>query len=98
MDVSIQDFKPQPGVKFGYALNLSVCIGCRKCAEACHHENNHDRPSHNSYIRVLENVRTAGGPLSERARQRIDQIRFGTMPSPSGMETPGPVDQSLHRD
>jgi molybdopterin-containing oxidoreductase family iron-sulfur binding subunit len=53
-DVSIQDYKPQPGVKFGYALNLSVCIGCRKCAEACHIENNHDRPSDQSYIRVFE--------------------------------------------
>jgi molybdopterin-containing oxidoreductase family iron-sulfur binding subunit len=53
-DVSIQDYKPQPGVKFGYALNLSVCIGCRKCAEACHIENNHDRPSNQSYIRVFE--------------------------------------------
>jgi molybdopterin-containing oxidoreductase family iron-sulfur binding subunit len=41
-------------VQFGYALNLSICIGCRKCAEACHRENNHDRPSNNSYIRVLE--------------------------------------------
>jgi Fe-S-cluster-containing dehydrogenase component len=40
--------------EFGYALNLSICIGCRKCAEACHVENNHDRPSHQSYIRVLE--------------------------------------------
>jgi tetratricopeptide (TPR) repeat protein len=41
-----------------------------------------------AYIRVLENVRTAGGPLAERARQRIDQLRFGTTPSPDGMETP----------
>ena len=53
-DVTVADPKPQPGVKFGYALNLSICIGCRKCAEACHKENNHDRPSHQSYIRVLE--------------------------------------------
>ncbi len=52
--VTVADPKPQPGVKFGYALNLSICIGCRKCAEACHHENNHDRPSSQSYIRVLE--------------------------------------------
>jgi tetratricopeptide (TPR) repeat protein len=44
-----------------------------------------------AYIRVLENVRTAGGPLAERARQRIDQIRFGTPPSQDGMETPGQV-------
>ncbi len=53
-EVTITDHRPQQGVKFGYALNLSICIGCRRCAEACHHENNHDRPSGNSYIRVLE--------------------------------------------
>lgn len=52
--VEIHDARPQPGVKFGYALNLSICIGCRKCAQACHKENNHDRPSGNSYIRVFE--------------------------------------------
>lgn len=53
-DISISDPQAQPGVKFGYALNLSICVGCRRCAEACHKENNHDRPSGNSYIRVLE--------------------------------------------
>lgn len=53
-EVTIEDVRPMEGVGFAYALNLSVCIGCRKCAEACHHENNHDRPTHNSYIRVLE--------------------------------------------
>lgn len=53
-DVEISDARPQAGVKFGYALNLSICIGCRKCAQACHVENNHDRPSGNSYIRVIE--------------------------------------------
>jgi Fe-S-cluster-containing dehydrogenase component len=53
-DVTIDDYQPQPGVQFGYALNLSICIGCRKCAEACHKENNHDRATQNSYIRVFE--------------------------------------------
>ncbi|MEZ4220416.1 MAG: 4Fe-4S dicluster domain-containing protein [Polyangiaceae bacterium] len=52
--VTISDARPQEGVEFAYGLNLSVCIGCRRCAEACHEENNHDRPSNNSYIRVLE--------------------------------------------
>ena len=52
--VRIEDVRPQDGVGFGYALNLSICVGCRRCAKACHEENNHDRPSHNSYIRVLE--------------------------------------------
>lgn len=53
-DVDIGDPQAIPGVQFGYALNLSICIGCRKCAEACHEENNHDRPSNQSYIRVFE--------------------------------------------
>ena len=52
--VAVQDDRPIPGVQFGYALNLSVCNGCRKCAEACHEENNHDRASNQSYIRVFE--------------------------------------------
>ena len=54
VDVRIEDVPPQDGVSFAYALNLSMCIGCRKCAEACHHENNHDRRTNTSYIRVLE--------------------------------------------
>ncbi len=53
-DVRIADPRPIAGVEFGYALNLSVCIGCRRCAEACHVENNHDRGTNQSYIRVLE--------------------------------------------
>ncbi len=53
-EVNITDVRPQKGVKFGYALNLSICVGCRRCAKACHEENNHDRASGNSYIRVLE--------------------------------------------
>jgi Fe-S-cluster-containing dehydrogenase component len=52
--VQISDPRPTPGVKFAYALNLSICVGCRRCAKACHLENNHDRPTNNSYIRVLE--------------------------------------------
>jgi Fe-S-cluster-containing dehydrogenase component len=54
VEVTVGDPRPQPGVSFGYALNLSVCIGCRRCAEACHKENNHDRATNQSYIRVLQ--------------------------------------------
>jgi len=54
----IRDLKPLPGVEFGYALNLTRCIGCRKCAHACLQENNQSRSSADdiemSYIRVLE--------------------------------------------
>ena len=54
---------PLPGVKFGYALNLSVCIGCRRCAKACHVENNHDRGDYLEYF---------GGAL------RPDYLKRGT--------------------
>ncbi|MCG8527447.1 MAG: 4Fe-4S dicluster domain-containing protein [Opitutales bacterium] len=57
-DVSIRDLKPQNGVGFAYALSLSKCIGCRKCAHACLAENNQSREHEDdinmSYIRVLE--------------------------------------------
>src|SRR5690606_8694102 len=39
-----------------------------------------------AYIHVLEISRTAGGALAERARQRIDELRFGRDPSPIGMD------------
>lgn len=54
IDVTIEDVPANEGESFAYALNLSVCVGCRQCAEACHKENNHDRATHQSYIRVLE--------------------------------------------
>jgi len=55
---TIRDLRPLDGVEFGYALNLTRCIGCRKCAHACLAENNQSRDDENdiemSYIRVLE--------------------------------------------
>lgn len=55
---TIRDIKPLDGVEFGYALNLTRCIGCRKCAHACLMENNQSRDDAEdlemSYIRVLE--------------------------------------------
>jgi len=53
-DVKIRDPKPIPGVRYGYAINLSLCNGNGKCAEACHRENNHDRAVNQSYIRIFE--------------------------------------------
>ena len=46
-------------VLFGYALNISKCIGCRRCVEACVRENNQSRGSDEypnsaiQWIRVL---------------------------------------------
>ena len=61
VEVVIGDHRPIPGVEFGYALNLSKCNGNRRCVEACHEENNHDRATNNSYIRVLK---IEGGTVS----------------------------------
>ncbi|MCA9148531.1 MAG: 4Fe-4S dicluster domain-containing protein [Planctomycetales bacterium] len=53
-DVTIGDDRPLPGTKFVYAINLSLCNGNAKCVEACNRENNHDKATNESYIRVLE--------------------------------------------
>ncbi|MGR0480567.1 MAG: 4Fe-4S dicluster domain-containing protein [Candidatus Electronema sp. V4] len=48
------DNTPAPdGVLFGYALNISKCIGCRRCVEACVRENNQSRDPAIQWIRVL---------------------------------------------
>jgi molybdopterin-containing oxidoreductase family iron-sulfur binding subunit len=69
-EVTIRDVRPTEGVQFAYALNLSVCIGCRRCVDACHVENNHDRSTHQSYIRVLE--MTAGSLDMEQGNTDYD--------------------------
>ena len=58
-DFSVDNTGPQHGVKYGYALNLAKCIGCRKCTHACVEENNQHRGAEGrddqvEYIRVLE--------------------------------------------
>ncbi len=50
----VRDLRPQAGVEFVTALNLSLCIGCRKCVHACVAENNQSRDPEIQYIRVLQ--------------------------------------------
>ena len=50
----VRDIRPGSGVEFVYALNLSRCIGCRRCVHACVAENNTGRDPEIQYIRVLE--------------------------------------------
>jgi molybdopterin-containing oxidoreductase family iron-sulfur binding subunit len=50
----VTDPPPLDGVEFVYGLNLSRCIGCRKCVHACVQENNQSRSPEIQYIRVLE--------------------------------------------
>jgi molybdopterin-containing oxidoreductase family iron-sulfur binding subunit len=52
--VDVRDDKPLDGVEFAYALNISRCIGCRKCVHACVQENNPSRAPEIQYIRVLK--------------------------------------------
>jgi molybdopterin-containing oxidoreductase family iron-sulfur binding subunit len=55
----------QPGVLFGYALDLSRCVGCRRCAYACVHENNQSRDPQIHWIRVLQMEKQHGIDLTE---------------------------------
>src|SRR5215813_13052261 len=50
----VRDLKPMDGVEFVYCLNLTRCIGCRKCVHACVRENNQSRNPEIQYIRVLK--------------------------------------------
>src|SRR5688500_20388748 len=50
----VRDLKPMDGVEFVYCLNLTRCIGCRKCVHACVAENNLSRTPEIQYIRVLK--------------------------------------------
>ena len=40
---TVSDAPPLEGVLFGYALDISKCIGCRRCVHACVKENNQSR-------------------------------------------------------
>ena len=52
--VTVSDAGPLPGVVFGYALDISRCIGCRRCVYACAAENNQSRDPQVHWIRVLQ--------------------------------------------
>jgi Fe-S-cluster-containing dehydrogenase component len=54
------------GVVFAYALDISRCIGCRRCVHACVAENNQSRDPEIQYITVLEMEKRHGVDL-ERA-------------------------------
>ncbi|HEX7624943.1 MAG TPA: 4Fe-4S ferredoxin, partial [Anaeromyxobacteraceae bacterium] len=41
--VSVSGTPARAGVEFGYGLDLSRCVGCRRCVYACVKENNQSR-------------------------------------------------------
>jgi Fe-S-cluster-containing dehydrogenase component len=58
--VTVGTQPPREGVEFGYALDLSRCIGCRRCVYACVKENNQSRDPQIHWIRVLEMEKSKG--------------------------------------
>jgi len=54
VDFTIKTSKPIPGVLFGYGLDLSRCIGCRRCVYGCVKENNQSRDPQIHWISVLQ--------------------------------------------
>jgi molybdopterin-containing oxidoreductase family iron-sulfur binding subunit len=51
--ITVKTTAPIPGVVFGYGLDLSRCIGCRRCVYACVNENNQSRNPQIHWITVL---------------------------------------------
>lgn len=52
-DIKVGNSVPLPGVLFAYALDLSRCIGCRRCVYGCVKENNQSRDPQIHWITVL---------------------------------------------
>jgi Fe-S-cluster-containing dehydrogenase component len=63
--VTVADTPPIPGVLFAYALDLSRCIGCRRCVYACVDENNQSRDPQIHWIRVLSMEKGKGIDFSD---------------------------------
>lgn len=53
-DVTVSNTPAREGVQFAYALDISRCVGCRRCVYACVAENNQSRDPVVQWIRVLE--------------------------------------------
>ncbi|MBS1192700.1 MAG: Fe-S-cluster-containing hydrogenase subunit, partial [Nitrospirae bacterium] len=51
--ITVGNEKALPGVQFGYGLDLSRCIGCRRCEYACVDENNQSKDPQIHWITVL---------------------------------------------
>jgi Fe-S-cluster-containing dehydrogenase component len=63
--VTVSDAGPMPGVEFAYALDISRCIGCRRCVYACVDENNQSRDPQVQWIRVFSMKKERGVDFTE---------------------------------
>ncbi len=63
--VTVDTTPAMDGVLFGYALDLSRCIGCRRCVYACVKENNQSRDPQIHWITVLEMKKERGVDIFE---------------------------------
>jgi len=64
VDVKVSDAQAIPGVEFAYALDLSRCVGCRRCVYACVAENNQSREPQLHWIKVLSMEKEKGVDLA----------------------------------
>jgi molybdopterin-containing oxidoreductase family iron-sulfur binding subunit len=62
--IHVADTQPMAGVEYAYALDISRCIGCRRCVYACVEENNQSRDPQIQWIRVLSMEKEKGVDLS----------------------------------
>lgn len=59
-EFSVSAKEPIPQTYYGYALDISTCIGCRRCVYACVKENNQSRDPQVQWIQVLEMEKETG--------------------------------------
>jgi Fe-S-cluster-containing dehydrogenase component len=64
VEMKVSDAGPMPGVEFAYGLDLSRCVGCRRCVHACVAENNQSRDPELHWIRVLSMEKEKGVDLA----------------------------------
>lgn len=64
VSVKVDHTPPMKDVQFGYGLDLSRCVGCRRCVYACVKENNQSRDPQIQWIRVLEMDKEKGVDLT----------------------------------
>ncbi len=63
--VKVKATPPIEGVLYGYGLDLSRCIGCRRCVYGCVAENNQSRDPQIHWIRVLQMNKEKGVDIEE---------------------------------